>query len=181
MALDLKTPVQAPPPAKRGPGRPRKVASETTQTKTTKLAAREEAVGGIFQMVSFGLLMAGQVPDAGAVAEHGPKIATQTAILADDNEGVAKIVDFLTAVGPYAGLFSAVLPLALQILVNHGRVPMAPMLAGMGVKDPLQIRAEYDQQRAQQMAEWQALAAAAERERQSVAMENVNGSHAAND
>jgi hypothetical protein len=117
--------------------------------------------------------MFGQVADAGACAQHGENISNEVAALAETNEPIAKAVDFITGVGPYAALIAAVLPFGLQILLNHGRIPNAPILAQFGVVPPqlMQQRAalEAEAQQAammQQFAEQQEAAQRKQREAQ---------------
>lgn len=142
MALDLTSKTPAPPPArKRAASRP-----------SGKTVEREEAINGIFQIGASGLLMFGQTADAGAISIHGPAIAHETAVLADNNTGLAKIVDYITAVGPYAALFAASMPLVLQILVNHKKLPAAP-LSQFGVMEPnvMAAKAEVEAMRQQEI------------------------------
>lgn len=136
MALDLSQP-KTPPPAKRP--------SVRQAAERVKTSARQEGVDGLFQMAAAGCLMAKQYADAQACAEYGPKIAEETAKLAEQNEGVARVLDYITQIGPYAGLLTAVLPFGLQILANHGRVP-ASALTALGVKDPqiLELQAQRE-------------------------------------
>jgi hypothetical protein len=68
-----------------------------------------------------------QYADVGAVSLHWPKISEEIAKLADTNEQVASLVDPLMKVGPYAGIITAVMPFAVQIAVNHGRVTAGAM------------------------------------------------------
>jgi hypothetical protein len=51
---------------------------------------------------------------------HWPNVAEEVAKLADSQPAIAKFVDPLLQVGPYAGLITAVLPMVLQLMVNHG-------------------------------------------------------------
>jgi len=57
--------------------------------------------------------------DAIVAGKSAPAIATAVADVARDNERFAEIVDRITSTGPYAALFGAVAPLALQIAANH--------------------------------------------------------------
>lgn len=97
-----------------------------------KTQARAESVNGFGQLASAVLLMVKQPADAGAVARHWPNVSLEIAKLADTDERVAKMIDNLESVGPYAGIITAVMPFALQILVNHDRIP-AESVSGMGV------------------------------------------------
>lgn len=176
MAVDFSAATVTPPPTRKG-GRPRAQA----QTVTTKRHEREEGLNGLFQVVSAGLLMARQPADAAAVAEHGPNISREAAILADQNGNVAKALDYITAVGPFAALLGAAMPLVLQILANHGTIPAAA-LAPMGVKDPKALQAQYEadalrEYLAAQAEQQQALEQLAEvqREAQARALAQQNG------
>lgn len=86
-----------------------------------KTAEREEAVLGIGQLAQVPLIATGNYADAGAIAAHFPNIAHELAVLADREASIAGIIDPLMKVGPYTALVAAVLPLAMQIMVNHGR------------------------------------------------------------
>jgi len=109
----------SPPPARKTP---------VSVPRTDKLqASREEALTGLGQLAYIPLLATKQYADAGALDMHGPGISREIAILAAREERVAKIVDPLLMVGPYAALVAAVLPLAMQLAVNHGRVDAGPM------------------------------------------------------
>ena len=99
---------------------------------STKTQERAESVNGFGQLAQAVLLMTKQPADAGAVAAHWPNISLEIAKLADTDERVAKMIDNLETVGPYAGIITAVMPFALQILVNHDRIP-AESVSGMGV------------------------------------------------
>lgn len=134
MALNLDNPVPTPPPQKRQPRTP-KPPKETPELAERRLASRQESLEGLFKLAATGCLLAGQTADAGACFKHGPPISHEVAELAEDNEQVAKLVDWLTHVGPYAGVIAAVLPFGLQIWVNHNP-SMAGPLAGFGVTDP---------------------------------------------
>lgn len=116
--------------------------SQATRSKnvTAKQADREEALHGVIQLAGMGLIIAGQHADAGAVNLHGPGIATEFAKLANENEKIARDIDYITEAGPYAGVVMAVMPLALQLLVNHG-VLKAEVFAGAGMQHPDAIAA----------------------------------------
>jgi hypothetical protein len=92
-------------------------------------------------MAQAGLMMAGQLADAATIPRHWPNVAGEIAELAETNEGVAKGIDYLMTVGPYAGILTAALPMVLQIMANHKRVPAAG-LAHAGVVPPEALEAE---------------------------------------
>lgn len=151
---------------KEPPARSRKTATRTQAAKATVSSGntykREEAINGLFQLGGFGLIVAGQHADAGALGKYGPGIAREAAKLAETNDGVANLIDYLTEAGPYAGLVTACMPLLLQILANH-KIMRAENLAGAGVVAPEAIAAEVRTQLAQQQAD--ALKAQSEAER----------------
>lgn len=118
------TPGAAAPP-------PRATANKTSAAKApgpsdiTK--ARTEAIADLGQFAQVPLMLTKNYADVGAVTLHWPKIAGEIAKLAESNEQIAKLVDPLMHVGPYAGIITAVMPFAVQIAVNHGRAPSGAM------------------------------------------------------
>lgn len=124
---------------------------------------RQEAVDGIFQIVGLGCIITGQYADAGAISMHGPPIAQEVASLAEKNEQIAKGVDALLQVGPYAGLVAAVMPLVLQLMVNHNVVP-AEKLANANVVKPEVLEAQVKTHMARQAMEAMQAQKAAEEE-----------------
>lgn len=152
MALDLTAP-KAPP---------RKTTARRATT-PTKTAERADGVQGLFQLTAAGLAMFGQVADAGAIHKHSESVALETAKLAEDNASVARVVDYVCAVGPFAGLIAAVMPLCLQILANHNKIPAAAV-SSFGVVDPRTLEAEIRLEAAKQQAQMMRAQADAERE-----------------
>lgn len=114
--------VAAPPPAKTAPR-----AKPVARTSGDRIKERSEALNGIGQLGQAGLVAIKQFADAGAIGIHGPRIAHEVAELAEDNERVAQILEPLLQAGPYTGLLMAVLPMVMQIGVNHGRLAPGPM------------------------------------------------------
>lgn len=109
--------------------------------------AREDGLLGIAQIGTALLILTKNYADAGAVDMHGQPIAHEVALMAEDNEKLGNIVDRLCAMGPYAGLLTAVMPLAMQILVNHDRInPSAAGLFGGQVmsKEALSAKVSAD-------------------------------------
>lgn len=157
MALDLTGPKNAPPPS--GPARTRGSATpaKRAQLASEKTAEREAGLIGLGQLACVPLMFTGNMADCGAISKHWPGVAEETAKIAENNANVARVVDFLTAVGPFAGLLTAVLPLGFQILVNHKRLPMHPALAQFGVVSPetmeMQAQAEAMRLHAEMMRE----------------------------
>lgn len=156
MALNLSAqPAKTPPPVKGSGGTTSPRGSATGSKSLGAMrqgvhAQREEAVNGVFQLASYACVITGQHADAGAISLHGPNIARELASLADQNEQIAKGIDWLNKSGPYAGLIIAVMPFTLQVMANH-KLLKAEHLAAVGVKDPEllanQIRADIARQR----------------------------------
>jgi hypothetical protein len=96
--------------------------------KPTPAASRKGArdyrkgIEGIGQLVAGGLMFVAPA-DAAAVILHTPPIAEAVNDLAAEDPRVAAILDKLLKVGPYGALLSAIAPLIVQIMVNHGKVP----------------------------------------------------------
>lgn len=88
---------------------------------------REEAVAGLGQLAQAPLIALKQYADAGALGLYWPKISGEIASLADSQEQIARLIDPLIRIGPYTGLITSILPMILQIGVNHGRVPAGAM------------------------------------------------------
>jgi hypothetical protein len=138
------TMTQAPPP------RSARAAQPVTSSRQAKRDGRAEAVNGLFQLAQFGCVMTGQYADAAAVGIHGEKISGEVVKLANQNERIAKAVDYLNEVGPYAGLITAVMPFVLQILANHKRIPADKV---PGVSDPEVLTIQMQAGLAKQAAE----------------------------
>lgn len=130
MALNL-TP-KAPPARKAKPSGAKPLPPKNSPALTEK---RAEGIHGLFGLGATGLMMMRQPHDAAAVIEHGENISGEVAKLAETNANIAKVADWLCAVGPYAGLLTAVMPLILQIAANHDKVPVAAV-AQFGVVEP---------------------------------------------
>lgn len=124
---------------------------------------REEAVNGVFQLGQLGLVMFGQYADAGAIGMHGPPIAHEVAELAKNNSQVAKGVDLLLQVGPYAGLVAAIMPLVLQLMANHEVIP-ADKMSGANIVKPEVLESQIKTQMARQAMEAMRAQQAAEQE-----------------
>lgn len=135
---DTKTP---PPKAEK----PKQLSAEDLALRE----ARTDGVNGIFQLAGLGTIMLGQLADAGAISLHGPVISTEVVKLAETDQRIAKGVDVLLQVGPYAGLVAAVMPLVMQLLANHKILP-ADKLGGVGIHKPetleMQVRTQMEMQ-----------------------------------
>ena len=154
MAIDFTA--QTPPPAKsaKTADRPMRTSKSSMPKSEPRIAsgkqgAREEAVNGIFQLTAFGLVMAGQQADAGALAKHGGSIAHEAAKVAETSASLGSAIDYITEAGPYAGLITATMPLVLQLLANH-KVMKAETLSGAGVVPPETLSAQVKADMARQ-------------------------------
>lgn len=96
----------------------------SSRPKTTKIpasrAARTEALTGLGQLAQVPLIATKQHADAAVIGKYWGNISQEVATLAESQPAIAKFVDPLLNVGPYAGLVVAVLPMVLQVMVNHG-------------------------------------------------------------
>jgi hypothetical protein len=128
-------PVEMAPQAPKRSAAPKRTAVTAKQDTASRMTARSEAVNGIFQITAVGCVARGWYADAGAIAQHGPKISAELVTLAETDSRIASLVDYLATAGPYTGLLLAVLPLAFQIAVNHKR--MDPKRIPLpGITDP---------------------------------------------
>ena len=180
MGLELGNPI-TPPPKKPPTQTAGRSSRADEKARGARVEERAEGLTGLFQIACIPLLATGNLADMGAVTTHGPTISREAALLAESNSKVADAIDKVIAVGPFAGLVASTVPLILQILVNHGRLP-AHGLAQFGVYPPelMQQRAAIDvmkQQAEAQRAEAEALAEmqAAQEELQRVQARNGSG------
>lgn len=146
MPLDLTSGPTPPPATKRKPS-PRAAAANSVAAQKAAEARkteRKDGLDGIWGLAAFGLVMAGQPADAGAFVYHGENVSVAAAEMAESNAQVARVIDFVVSVGPWAALLGAAMPLALQIMVNHKRIPESalPMLTQIGVMTPAAMEAK---------------------------------------
>lgn len=135
----------APP---RKPAAPRPASPAQSKAADERIKNRGASVASLFQLAQFGCVTFGQYADAGALAMHGPATANELAKLAEINPWIGKGIDSLDIVGPWAGLVTALMPLTLQLMVNHGKI--APeRVASMGVYPPAMLEAQAKAQLAQ--------------------------------
>lgn len=142
--------VQAAPPPPRTTARSTKTGNAPRVN--PKHNAREEALNGVGQLLSFGLMLGGQHADAGAISRHWPNVAAEATNVADNDPKMAKALDYLLEVGPYGNLIVAALPLVAQLMVNHGMAKPESM-AGAGVVHPETLAADVKATIARQAAE----------------------------
>lgn len=133
----------AAPPPPRKPAAPKTPPKPQAESQLTK--DRREALTGLGQLAQVPLMAFRQFADAGAVGIHVPVIARELAVLAETQEQIAAFIDPLIKAGPYFGLVTAVLPFALQVGVNHGRVPAGSMGTVPAVTLQAQVEASLAQ------------------------------------
>lgn len=112
-----------PPPAKGTAAKP----ATTKATPQSITAQRMEALSNLATFATVPLMAMKLYADVGAVSLHWPNVSKEIAELAGKNEQIARLVDPLMQIGPYAGLITAILPFAMQIGVNHGRLQPGAM------------------------------------------------------
>lgn len=137
-------------------------------TKEKRVEAAQTALG----LVSTGLMMVGMgtgrqvlLDDAGAFAVHAEDVGRSAADYAEQNAFVAGILDRLELFNGVAALALTLMPLTLQIMVNHrattpegaARVEeMGPALQQFGVLPPEMLRAKVASEHKRKLAEMQA-------------------------
>ena len=84
------------------------------------------AVMGLLQLPMAAMALGGQVTksealvaDSCAMVQYGPALANATAELAANDPRIAAVLDKISVIGPYSALLGVVIPLSLQIVVNH--------------------------------------------------------------
>lgn len=105
----------------------------------TRVQARTESLTDYFRAGALFAVVRGWYADAGACQVHGPGISREIAVLAESNEKISSLVDYLTEAGPYMGIATAVLPFVFQIAANHGKIDAAKIPAGLGIVDPKEL------------------------------------------
>jgi hypothetical protein len=100
-------------------------------------------INGLLQLISTPLVIAGTnqpayLADAMAVSHHSPQIASALNDLAKQRPEIAAVLHRILAAGPYAALITAIIPLAVQILTNHGGIPLETAMV-LGAQDPMSL------------------------------------------
>lgn len=141
--------------AKRAKGRPKNEARVTDKPPPVQAAKQPpkgapaageprdytEDLFGVAALAHGSLCAAGQLADAGAVKHHAPRIVPALNRAAQENPTIRRGVEWMLKGGAVGALVAAVLPFALQIGVNHGRVPIEKV-AALGVRHPLVLHDE---------------------------------------
>ena len=88
---------------------------------------------GFLGLAQMGAFVAGffNPHDAIAVTDHAPNLAEAVQVTADNDPKFAAAMDRILSAGPYAALISAAVPMVMQILHNHDKVP-GEVVKGMG-------------------------------------------------
>lgn len=104
------------------------------------------AIAALLQIPATALAMLGRhkpafALDSATIQLHTPMLANAIHETAVVDDRVAAILDRALAAGPYGALLGALIPVALQIAANHGRIPA---VAEMGIMTPEQLVAALD-------------------------------------
>ncbi len=134
------TPKKKPGPSRGAPlGGPRRK-TPTPPRQTTRKTSVDYSPGilGIAQALSLPLTMSrSTLPDAWAIQNAAPGIASALNQLAQDRPEVAAMLDRILAAGPYGALIAAVIPMLVQIAANHRLIPqnLAMQLGAVAPED----------------------------------------------
>ncbi|WP_301177228.1 hypothetical protein [Actinomadura geliboluensis] len=151
---------------KKGPGgRPPKPKAQTKAERPRVQANRSRDFTGPLNDVlrlGWGVLAISAPADAGALKVHGPGMVEAWNALAQENATVARGIEWLTTGSAYGAVVMATVPMVLQVLANHGRLPHQ-QLGALGVQDPAELAevTAADVEMMQRAAAAQAAAAAA--------------------
>jgi hypothetical protein len=132
---------------------------------------RQLAVLGLFQAGQAACIFTKQYADAAAIGANAENISGEVATLAAADDKVAKVVDSLLVVGPYSALVMAVLPLAMQLAVNHKILPAGKV---PGTTDPNVLSKTIEAEMKQNAADMLQAARLAEQEADA-RLESLNG------
>jgi hypothetical protein len=138
-----------------------------------KSSHRADAATTTISLVATGLTMIGigmgkpvLLDDGGTLALHAEDIGREAAKQADQNDFVGGLLDKLDMLNAFAGLALVLMPVGLQIMVNHraasgpegkARVEeLAPALEQFGVLPPELLRTKIAAEHKKKMAEMKA-------------------------
>lgn len=134
MPIDMSQAGKIPP--RKTAVRQTKVAARTEiDTRAETARARVTGLQGLAQLAQATLLVVNQYADAATIGRYGPELSSELAKLADQYEVVAKPIDKLIQVGPFAGLIAVVVPMTMQIMANHKIISPGNML-GARIEPP---------------------------------------------
>jgi hypothetical protein len=131
-------PISAAPPKPKSP--PRSAPRAKAGPPPSMNEARKNGLAGYVQIGQLFCGIRGQHADAETLRMYGPDFCTAVADVADQDENLARGVDYLCAGGPYTALFAALVPMAFQIAANHNRISPDAM---PGLEDPALLSARY--------------------------------------
>lgn len=141
------------------PGRPAGTPDRSPRTRTRrrvtvagpkpKAAARPKkpttpdyrpGINGILQVLAAPLMVAGLkspplAADAAALVHHAEPLADALQETAEQVPAFAAVLERVLQVGPYGALLAAVMPLGMQVAVNHGLLS-AEVGNALGAQDP---------------------------------------------
>lgn len=143
-------------PGPRVAGEPRMAAAPKPR-KTAKPAAAKNTgtdyrpgIMGLLQIPIMGITMVGRQTknatlqaDGYALAMHAPALAEALNDTAKQQPGVARALESIMKAGPYGAIIGAMVPLVMQIAVNHGVMQPQP---AMGIHDPAELVEASNQQ-----------------------------------
>lgn len=140
MPIDMSAATVKAPPKKRATTAVKATANTPQDTRTPN----ERRHDGLMGLASLGqgiCMMTGQHADAMAIGKFFPPVSQEIANIADEYESVAAPIDFMIKIGPFGALITALLPLGLQIMANHGVID-ASAAASHGVMPPDVLKAQ---------------------------------------
>lgn len=133
----------APSPVGIAAPRPTKT-STPRKTRSVPVAVDYRAgVLGMTQLVAAPLALAGRINPAFAydsltISRYAPALAEAANNLAQQEPAVAAALDKVLQVGPYGEIIGVALVMAVQMMVNHGKVSHEAV-AGMGIVKPEEL------------------------------------------
>lgn len=151
MAIDMSA-AKAPPRKTVAPRSTPPKAAPAPQVQVSDNERRRAGLNGLGQLAQGVCLLTGQYADAAAIGRYWEPIAAETANVSDQYESIAKPVDILIQIGPFAALLTAVLPLGMQIAANH-RMINADMLVSQGIVSPEVLEAQMKAEMARMQME----------------------------
>lgn len=97
-------------------------------------------INGILQVVAAPLMVAGLkspalAADAAAIVHHAEDLSNALQETAEQVPGFAAVLERVLQVGPYGALLAAVMPLGMQLAVNHGLLS-TEIGRALGAADP---------------------------------------------
>lgn len=160
MPIDMSAAKAPPARAQRAKAanRANSAAQVTVNSGFTSAEMRFDGLMGLGQLGQGACLMTKQYAQAATFGQHWQPIAKELTNLSQSQPTVAKYVDLIIAVGPYAALIQAVTPFLMQTAANYGLIN-AESATGGGIVPPAvleaQMKADYARMQAQAIREQQ--------------------------